>query len=727
VTKTVAKTVTKETDKKSLKASKGKPEAAVNKYSGEDITVLEGLEPVRQRPGMFIGSTDSKGLHHLLWEVVDNSVDEALAGYCDTIIVELNDKGVVAITDNGRGIPVDEVPGQGKSGVEVVLTTLHAGGKFGGDGYKVAGGLHGVGVSVVNALSRWVEITVRRDGYEWEARFERGQTVKPLKRGPKLQKSDVQGTTVRFLYDDKIFEKDAHYAHAVIEERLRAKAHLLRGLTFKLRAPGHKEKTFKSKDGLAEMIADMNSDRSIVNQKVLSLVTDDPRYAQYVSDDPVAKEIEIDIALQWTDSSKEHVYSFANVVSTPGEGKHVEGMKAALTKALNNYGRERRKIKNAGHPKNDDSFKGDDVMAGLAAAVSVKIMNPQFEGQTKDKLNNSEARTAVYSFAYGAFTAWLEDTKNSKEADRILERVVASRDLREAYGKMSQKSRDAARSMFVKSGLPGKLVDCKPNVRPVEERELFIVEGDSAKGSGVNARDSDFQAILPIRGKMQNVLGAKDAQIWKKTQKDEPLEIEMILNAMGGRKDVAGRRVVATLNTEMRRYGKIIIAADADADGSHIRNLLLTMFYELMPQLIQEGRVFVALPPLFKVALDNNGHYEYAWTKEEMTAALKKHKRTGKDVNRFKGLGEMQAEDLKRTAFHPETRRVVQVTINDAAEANEALNLIMGNSAERRRRWLEDVGLNFGGDDEIDISAFMTEDGDALIDSGADIGVGTAA
>ena len=672
-------------------------------YGAEQIKVLRGLDGVRSTPGMYIGSTDSYGLHHLINEVVDNAVDEFLAGYANEASVEV-DGPIVTVIDNGRGIPVEMHPEEGISTVEVVLTILHAGGKFDNQSYKVSGGLHGVGVSVVNALSEWLEISVRRDGYEWSARFERGLTVEPLSRGRKMAAGEGTGTTVRFRYDPQIFDKDVAYTHTILEQRLREKACIARGMTFILRMAGHKAQKFFSKDGLAELIYDLNASRKVAHQHVIYLASDE--LPQFVSEDEEAKDIPVEIALQWTDSSKEHIYSFANIIPTPGQGKHVEGLKAALTKAINNYGRERNKIK-----KDSDAFRGEDVMSGLTAAISVKLHDPRFEGQTKDKLNNSEARTAAYTFAYNAFSAWLADKRNAKQADSILKRVAASRDIRIAYGQMSKKVRSEATSIYAKSGLPGKLDDCQPDAVPVDERELFIVEGDSAAGSAVDARDSAFQAILPVRGKMTNVLVAKDSQIWKKSMVGVPLEIELILMAMGGRKDVAGGKVIASLDPENRRYGKIVIAADADADGAHIRNLLLTMFHEMYPQLIGEGRVFIALPPLFKIKLDANGtKYEYAWTVEEMNKTRHRLGRTGQDVTRFKGLGEMDAEDLARTAFDVDTRRLQQVSIDDATEAAETLNLVMGKSAERRRAWLEEVGLRIEPEELTRTALAETED-----------------
>lgn len=526
-------------------------------YGAEQIKVLRGLEPVRERPGMYIGSTGSHGLHHLINEVVDNAVDEFLAGCATEAVVEI-DGPVVEVRDNGRGIPVEIHPEEGISTVEVVLTMLHAGGKFGGDGYKVSGGLHGVGVSVVNALSEWLEVEVKRDGYEWTARFERGRTVSPLKRGRKLSKGEHSGCCVRFRYDPEIFEKEASYTHAILEQRLREKACIARGMTFKLKMVGHKEKTFFSKEGLAELIYELNSERKVAHPHVISFNSEE--CPQFISEDEVARDIPVEVALQWTDSSKEHLHSFANIVSTPGEGKHVEGLKAALTKAMNNYGRERRAIK-----KDSEVFRGDDVMSGLVCAISVKLKDPKFEGQTKDKLHNSEARTATYTFVYNAFSSWLADKHNARQADAILKRVTASRDIRAAYSQMSSKKRNEATSIYAKSGLPGKLDDCQPDAVALDDRELFIVEGDSAAGSAIGARDSTFQAILPVRGKMTNVLIAKDTSIWKKSKSGEPLEIELMLMAMGGRKDVAGGKIIASLDRENMRYGRLVIAS-VDAD-----------------------------------------------------------------------------------------------------------------------------------------------------------------
>jgi DNA gyrase subunit B len=650
-------------------------------YDAEHIRKLEGLEPVRLRPGMYVGGTHERALHHLLWEVVDNAVDEALAGFCTEIAVTLSGEKtqtVVEVSDNGRGIPVGVSKQTGESALHMVFEELHAGGKFGDGGYKVSGGLHGVGASVANALSRWLEVEVRRDGHLWQARWERGQRVKPATKVRALRKGEQTGTTVRWLYDDEIFDAGVSYSHSTIEQRLREKAYLVRGLTFRLRMPGRPEQVFHSKAGIADLVKELVSERQPVHPHVISLSSDDlPQFAE------TSLAIPVEVALQWTTGADERTFAFANVIATPDGGTHVSGMRAAISKALNAYAEAEGKIK-----READRFEGRDVLEGLTAAVSVKLQNPQFEGQTKGKLNNAEARTAVYSFLYAAFSAWLADRRNAKEAKAVLERCILARDIRLAKSKVSKKLRNEATSIFTDTNLPGKLADTNGTCAP-EECELYIVEGDSASGSAKAARDASFQAILPIRGKILNVLEAANGKAF------ENKEVEGILTALGGRKDVVGKHVVATLEPEQRRYGKVVAMADADQDGAHITALLLTLFYELFPQLLQEGRVFLARPPLYKIKLNAAGDkFLYAADDEERAALLKRYNRSGEDVSRFKGLGEMNPEDLARTCFDPRTRSLLQVTVEDAAEAQETVNLLMGRRAELRRAWLEDVGLD---------------------------------
>lgn len=656
--------------------------STARRYDADDITVLEGLEPVRVRPGMYVGSTSSRGLHHLLWEIVDNAVDEALAGFCTRIVVSFQSSGVMEVSDDGRGIPVGRHR-SGESALDVVFTRLHAGGKFGGGGYNVSGGLHGVGASVTNALSEWLEADVRRDGYHWSVRYKRGKGANGIAKGPKLKKHEGTGTTVRWAFDKTIFDADAAYSYAVVADRLREKSYLVRGLTIVLRWEGHDEQTFSSKNGIADYVADLDvrAERTPVHRHVVFLSSEDqPSLA--------AKELPVEVALQWTSWSGktedlERVSSFANVIATVDGGTHVEGLRAALTQALNRYATEAGKLK----AEKKESLVASDVWEGLTAAVSVKLADPQFEGQTKGKLNNAEARSAVQSFTYAAFAAWLRAPRFKKDADAIVARCIEARESRLARSRADSKRK---RSVFDESPLPGKLLDCLDG-RPVDDRELFIVEGDSALGNCGNARDKSFQAVLPIRGKILNVLGAPDARIW------DNKEILSILVAMGGRKEAVGKRVVASLTHEERRYGRIVILSDADTDGAHIAALLMTALHELFPSLIREGRVFLSRPPLFKVNLDPRGErFVFAYSDDELRTVVADKKRKGDDVSRFKGLGEMPWEHLRDTCFKPETRQLQQITVEDAAEAVAAMNLIMGNgpaAAGRRREWLEEVGL----------------------------------
>ncbi|WP_217924416.1 DNA gyrase/topoisomerase IV subunit B [Miltoncostaea oceani] len=665
-----------------LTKPKSTPEPSED-YGADEITVLEGLDPVRVRPGMYIGSTTSRGLHHLIWEIVDNAVDEALAGHCTEITVTLGEDNTLEVTDNGRGIPVATHTKSGESALDLVFTKLHAGGKFGGGGYKVSGGLHGVGASVTNALSEWLRVEVRRDGHAWTAAYARGKSTQAVTQGRKLKKGEGTGTTVSWLFDSTIFDSDVRYSASTIEQRLREKSYLVRGLRFVLQIPGKPQQVFVSKNGIADLIAEMNAEREAIHPGILNFSSEiDPVEREAI--DEAAAAIPVEIALQWTKSADERIFSFANVVPTGDGSTHVSGLRRAVTRAVSAFAYSEGKLKK----DKKEAFDGRDIFEGLTAAVTVKIENPQFEGQTKGRLNNPEGQTAVATYAYAVLSAWLSDKANAKQAKAILERCLLAREIRLAKGKISKKLRDNATSIFSDSNLPGKLADCL-ETRPVEERELFIVEGDSAMGSAKAARDAAYQAIMPIRGKVLNVLGAKNGRAF------DNVEIEGILTALGGRKDVIGRAVVATLEPQMRRYGKVVILADADVDGAHITNLLLTMFSELFPQMIAEGRIFIANPPLYRINLDSRGEkFVYALTDQERADLVKKHKRSGDDVSRFKGLGEMNASDLARTTLDPETRSLLQVTVEDPTEAADTLNLIMGSRPEPRRLWLEDIGLN---------------------------------
>lgn len=656
--------------------------ATTHSYGADEITALEGLEPVRVRPGMYIGSTTSRGLHHLIWEIIDNAVDEALAGHCTEIAMNLDADNIVTVIDNGRGVPVAKNSKTKMSALDMVFTMLHAGGKFGEGGYKVSGGLHGVGASVTNALSEWLEVEVRRDGHVWTARYEAGKSVQPVTQGRKLKRGEGTGTTVRWAYDTGIFDSDVRYSASTIEQRLREKSYLVRGLRFVLDLPAKEQQVFISKNGIADLITEMNAERDAIHPSVIRFSSEE-QPMERTNGDTAAEDIPVEIALQWTKSADERIFSFANVVPTNDGGTHVSGLRRAVTRAVSAYAYDQGKLKK----DKKETFEGRDIFEGLTAAVTVKIQNPQFEGQTKGRLNNPEAQTAVTTYSYAALSAWFAEKANAKQAKQILERCLLARDIRIAKGKISKKLRDNATSIFTDTNLPGKLADCL-ETKPVEEREIFICEGDSAMGTLKAARDANYQAILPIRGKIINAVTAGSKAL-------DNNEVEGILVAMGGRKDVIGKAVVASLDPQQRRYGKFVIVCDADVDGAHIQTLILACLHELMPELIEEGRVFLAKPPLYRIDLDARGEkYLYAYTDAERAELMRKHKRDSDSLKRFKGLGEARAEDLSLTVMDPETRTLLQVTISDAAESVETLNLLMGSRADGRKAWLEEVGLD---------------------------------
>ena len=646
-------------------------------YGADQIQTLEGLDPVRKRPGMYIGGTDSRGLHHLIWEIVDNSVDEALAGHCTEILVDLRADGTVSVRDDGRGIPVEENSKTGENAVMMVFEQLHSGGKFGDGGYKVSGGLHGVGASVTNALSEWLRVTVRRDGKCWRAAWSKGLRTEELHQDKKDQTPNDTGTTVTWQYDQTIFNKGVSYDPSIVERRLRDKSYLVRGVKFILRIEGQKDRVFQSEEGIAEYVRELAAEQ-------------EPLYAVpiFLEDQAVSvetgagkqTEIGVEVALQWTKKAGEMLYSFANIVTTPDGGAHVTGLKSALTKAINNFAYETGKLKKEGR-KEPERFDSKDIFAALVAAVSIKLEDPQFEGQTKGKLNNAEARSAVQVMSYQAFTDWLSEKKNQKTAKEILERCLHARRVRLAQGKVSKNYNP--NSIWADTGQSAKLSDCQMDT-PVEERELFVVEGDSAGGTAKEARDPRTQAILPLRGKPINVLTASNTKVF------ENKEVQAVISALGARTDQLDGEIVVVLPAESRRYSKMVILADADSDGAHIAALVCGMMWRLFPEFVKEGRLFIARPPLFKINLDNRGEqFIYAFSEEERAEILKKNKRSGEDVSRFKGLGEMDGVQLEETVMDPETRQLFQVTLEDLAEVEDTMNLILGNSAARRKEWLE--------------------------------------
>ena len=625
-----------------------------HEYKADQIQVLEGLEAVRKRPGMYIGSVSARGLHHLVYEIVDNSVDEALAGYCKNIHVTIEPGNVIKVEDDGRGIPVDIHPKTKISAAETVYTVLHAGGKFGGDsGYKVSGGLHGVGSSVVNALSTWTEVTIQRDGGIYQMSFERGKTVKPLQR---IGDSDKTGTTVRFLADDTIFET-LEYEYEILENRLREMAFLTKGLRITLtdkREETPKKSDFCYEGGLISFVEYLNKNREKLNAK--------PIYIEKNGDVP------IEIAIQYTTAYSENIYSFVNNINTIEGGTHLEGFKRSLTKVFNDYARSHNILK-----EKDSNLQGEDIREGITAVVSVKVKEPQFEGQTKTKLGNSEVTGAVQSVMNEELSAFLEE--NPAVAKAVLEKCISASRAREA----ARKARELVRrkNVLESTTLPGKLADCSSN-KP-EECEVYIVEGDSAGGSAKQGRDRRFQAILPLWGKMLNVEKARADKIYNNDK------LQPVILAVG-----AG--IGADFDITKIRYGKVIIMADADVDGAHIRTLLLTFFFRYMRPLVENGNVFLAQPPLYK--LSKKGMQDiYCYTDNDLAERYKELEEKGiaRDqlgLQRYKGLGEMNPEQLWETTMNPENRILVQVTMDDAMKADETITLLMGDEVSPRRDFI---------------------------------------
>jgi DNA gyrase subunit B len=627
--------------------------AAASEYSGEQIEILEGLEPVRIRPGMYIGSTDSRGLHQLVYEVVDNSIDEAMAGVCDHVTITIHADGSLTNEDNGRGIPVDPHPKRPKqSTLEVVMTTLHAGGKFGGDAYKQgSGGLHGVGVSATNALSEWCRVEVKRNGQTYMQEYRQGKPVKPVKViGP----AEGTGTKTTFLPDLTVMEtRDFNFD--LLSQRFREMAYINRGLTITIRderpGPGQeREQTYYFEGGLMSFVRHLNKSRQCVMAK--------PLHVEKRMDRTL-----VEIALQYNDGYSETLYSFANGINTIDGGTHLTGFRAALTRTLNDYGRKMNWLK-----ENESNLTGDDVREGLTAVISVKLPNPQFESQTKNKLNNAEVRNQVESLLAEALQKYLEETPS--EARKIIDKSLTASRAREAARKAKELIRQP--KGILDTTLPGKLADCSE--RRSERCELFLVEGDSAGGSAKQARDRHFQAILPLRGKILNV---------ERARLDKMLGNEEIKNMV----TALGTGIGDMFTMERIRYGRVLLMTDADVDGSHIRTLLLTLFYRYMPQLISDGRLYIAQPPLYRIQVGKNRQYVYS--DEERDAYLATLNGKNAAVNRYKGLGEMDPEELWDTTMNPATRTILQVTIEDALKADEIFSTLMGDEVVPRRRFIE--------------------------------------
>ncbi|MGY1708910.1 DNA topoisomerase (ATP-hydrolyzing) subunit B [Geodermatophilus sp. SYSU D00758] len=659
---------------------------AANAYSGSSITVLEGLEAVRKRPGMYIGSTGERGLHHMVWEVVDNSVDEALAGHCDTVRVTLLADGGVRVEDNGRGIPVDMHPVEKRPTVEVVMTILHAGGKFDGKSYAVSGGLHGVGVTVVNALSTRLDVRIWRDGTEWNQAYDMAKPGPLEKVGP----TKKRGTQITFWADGDIFET-THYSFDTISRRLQEMAFLNKGLTIVLRdeRPGQSkaetgvaeevtlaeaapepgaeahafeatEITYRYDGGLEDYVRHINAKKTAIHRSIVSFG------AEGLGKNDM--RMSVDVAMQWSDAYSESVYSFANTINTHEGGTHEEGFRTALTSIVNRYAEEKKLLKGK-----DEKLQGEDIREGLAAIVSVKIGDPQFEGQTKTKLGNTEVKGFVQRVCNEQISHWFE--ANPTEAKTIITKAASAARARRA----AQDARKLARkNLLSNNSLPGKLADCRST--DPRNSEVYIVEGDSAGGSAKSGRDSMFQAILPIRGKIINVEKARIDRVLKNT------EVQSMITAFG-------TGIHDEFDLSKLRYHKIVLMADADVDGQHIRTLLLTLLFRFMRPLVEAGHVYLAQPPLYKIKWGGKWGDQYAYSDRERDALLRAGREEGRKVRdemiqRFKGLGEMNATELWETTMNPETRILLQVTLEDAATADELFSVLMGEDVEARRSFI---------------------------------------
>jgi len=618
-------------------------------YDAKDITVLEGLSAVRRRPSMYIGSTGSRGLHHLVYEIVDNSIDEAMAGYCDNVLVVLNKDNSVTVIDNGRGIPVKKIDKYDRPAVEIVLTKLHAGGKFGGQGYKVSGGLHGVGVSVVNALSEKLRIEVRRDGYVHTQDFVRGEPVTDLIKG---EETKSHGTAITFFPDREIFE-DIDYKFEILASRMKEMAFLNKGLKITLvdsRVEPGKEEVYKYEGGIKDFVKYLCEKKDVLHKDVIYFKN-------------VTGKHEMEIAMQYTNGYSESIFSFANNINTTEGGTHLSGLKGALTRTVNDYARSINMLK-----EKDGNLMGEDIREGLTAIISVKLKDPQFEGQTKTKLGNSEIKGFVESTVNTKLSEFLEE--NPKVGKIIVGKCMESSMARNA----AKKARDLTRrkSLLESSSLPGKLADC--TINDPKYSELFLVEGDSAGGSAKQARDRRFQAILPLKGKILNVEKARLNKILSSE------EIQAMITAMGS-------GIGDDFDVKSTRYHKVIIMTDADVDGAHIRTLVLTFFYRYAKELIESGYVYIAQPPLYQVR--NNKEVSYAYSDKELENIKKKYKGEKIAVQQYKGLGEMDPEQLWETTMNPEARTLLKVEIEDALIADDVFSTLMGNKVEPRREFIE--------------------------------------
>lgn len=625
--------------------------AVKGNYNAEQIHVLEGLEAVRKRPAMYIGSTSSRGLHHLVYEVVDNSIDEALAGYCSDIKVIIHKDNSITVIDNGRGIPVDMMKKEKKPAVEVIMTVLHAGGKFGDGGYKVSGGLHGVGVTCVNALSEHMEVEVRRGGKCYGIEFAKGKTSKKL-----YEKGDCEttGTTVHFKPDATIFT-ETEYSYDTLRLRIRELAFLNKGITISLtdERAEDKSETFHFAGGIIEYVEFMDKDKDKINPKPIYLEGE-------------KNAVIVEVAMQYCDTYSENIFTYVNNINTEEGGTHLSGFRKALTRTINAYARKTNMLK-----ENEDALSGDDVREGLTAVLSLKVQNPQFESQTKIKLGNSEVMPIVDNLVGDTLAEFMEE--NPQVAKKLVEKAIIAARARLAARKARELTR--RKNAMDLGGLPGKLADCKS--RNVEDTEIYLVEGDSAGGSAKQGRNSDFQAILPLRGKILNV---------EKARLDKVLSSAEIRNMI----TAFGCGIGDDFNLDKARYGKIIIMTDADVDGAHIRTLLLTFFYRYMQPLIKEGHVFIAQPPLYLIRKNQKQHY-YAYSDEELQQILDE---VGRDTNpyvqRYKGLGEMNPGQLWETTMDPGARTILQVHLEDAAEADRIFSILMGDKVEPRRQFIED-------------------------------------